>query len=67
MSIYADYTHDILHHQSERELITAAEHRRMAHEAAGTRYTSPWWRRLFHAEQRHSIGGIGTTAAHAAR
>ena len=46
MSIYSDYSHHILHHQSEAELILAAEHRRLARELRGPSAATPWWRRL---------------------
>ncbi|GAA3621975.1 hypothetical protein [Microlunatus ginsengisoli] len=58
MSIYGDYSHTILHHQSERDLIVAAEHRRLAAEASGAGYATPWWRRLLHSDQRSSVRGL---------
>ena len=52
MSIYSDYSHHILHHQSEAELILAAEQRRLARELGGTSVGAPWWRRLVSGERR---------------
>jgi hypothetical protein len=50
MSIYSDYSHNILHHQTERELIRQAEQNRLAREARGLEPRVVWWRRLSHRE-----------------
>jgi hypothetical protein len=46
MSIYSDYSHHILHHQSEAELILAAEQRRLARELGAAPVGNGWLRRL---------------------
>ena len=56
MSIYSDYTYEILHHQTERELIQQAEQNRLAHEARGIKLHLPWWRRLVQRGERKTSG-----------
>ncbi|HET9650159.1 MAG TPA: hypothetical protein VFP34_18280 [Microlunatus sp.] len=59
MSIYSDYGHQVLHHQSERELIRDAEQRRLLREVSDRAPRRPWWRRLWGA----GAGlGVGSTA-----
>ena len=54
MSLFDDYSHQILHHQTERELIERNRQDRLAREARGGDAVAPWWRRLVHREQRRS-------------
>lgn len=61
MSIHNDYGHQILHHQSERELIRDAEQRRLLRELGDQTPRLPWWRRLL------GVGaGLGVTSTAAA-
>jgi hypothetical protein len=50
MSIFNDYSHQILHHQAEQEIIRQAEQNRLAREARGIESRRPWWWRLVHHE-----------------
>jgi hypothetical protein len=54
MSLFNDYSHQILHHQTEWELIRQNRSDRLAREARGVDTVLPWWRRLIHPEQRRS-------------
>jgi hypothetical protein len=56
MSIFNDYTHEILHHQTERELIEQAEQNRLAREARGIKPHQPWWQRLVRRGERKTSG-----------
>ncbi len=55
MSLFNDYSQQILHHQTEAELIQQNRADRLAREARRVEATVPWWRRLIHREQRHSV------------
>jgi hypothetical protein len=54
MSLFNDYSQQILHHQTERELIQQNRLDRLAREARGVDAILPWWRRLVHPEQPRS-------------
>jgi hypothetical protein len=54
MSIFNDYTHEILHHQTEREIIQQAEQNRLAREAREIKLHQPWWRRLVLRGERNT-------------
>lgn len=54
MSLFNDYDHQILHHQTERELIQRAEQDRLAREALGDGRRAGWWRRLVRRDKRRT-------------
>jgi hypothetical protein len=54
MSLFDDYSYQILHHQTERELLQQNRQDRLAREARGVDAVLPWWRRMVHREQRRS-------------
>lgn len=58
MSLFHDYSYQILHHQTERELIEQAELNRLAREAVGSDPLVAWWRRLLHRDQRRSTSRL---------
>jgi hypothetical protein len=64
MSIFNDYSHQIIHHQTERELIAQNRWDRLGRDARGLDPVVPWWRRLMHRDQRRSAPRRLANAGH---
>ena len=63
MTLYNDYTHQLLTDQRERELARMAEQNRLVRQALNGRVS--WWRRLLaHLRRKQRISAVAECPAH---